>query len=157
MALAIHCFNNEYVYGESNAEKLALIQLNKKIKDNLQKKQEPTNLEITCLASYQHLRNYSWLHLLSVPIELDELWLRQILEPEEESKLRLGIKTLKKTSDDTSLKVKAQYEENPYPRWVAMGIAPRAKSIKFLVELLELRDTHGDVWNTTTPEILIAG
>jgi SAM-dependent methyltransferase len=45
------------------------------------------------------------------------LLLRQIVEPREEERLRAEIESLTPVEDPVSRAVRAQYEENPYPRW----------------------------------------
>ena len=49
---------------------------------------------------------------------IDSLARRQIDEPAEERRLARTIAALRGTEDPVSLEVKAQYEENPYPRWI---------------------------------------
>ena len=41
----------------------------------------------------------------------------QILDRRDERELEEKITTLSKITDETSIKVRAQYEENPFPRW----------------------------------------
>lgn len=45
------------------------------------------------------------------------LWRIQVTEPERELSLRQEISSLTPIEDDTSVDVRALYEENPYPRW----------------------------------------
>jgi 2-polyprenyl-3-methyl-5-hydroxy-6-metoxy-1,4-benzoquinol methylase len=51
------------------------------------------------------------------PPYADDLLRQQVREPLEEIKDRGAIPVLTPISDETSLKVMRQYEENPYPRW----------------------------------------
>jgi len=43
---------------------------------------------------------------------------QQVREPREEQRLRETIPRLTDVADEVSIKVRQQYEENPYPRWV---------------------------------------
>ena len=56
----------------------------------------------------------------------------QIYEPESELGIIASLPQLTLTSDadDVSEKVKAQYEENPYPRWVDLGLPNKAQGIE---------------------------
>lgn len=49
---------------------------------------------------------------------------RQIEEPAEEARLRRTIPSLGEPASAVSAKVRAQYEENPYPRWVRVPAQP---------------------------------
>ena len=68
----------------------------------------------------------------TLPIE--SLVRRQILEPEEERRLAADIPSLSGARTAVSAKVQAQYEANPYPRWLrapaACGQAPQRISGK---------------------------
>ena len=56
------------------------------------------------------------------PQDLDLLFQRQVVEPSQETLLKENIPRLKTIKDETSLVVQAQYEENPYPRWINTGL-----------------------------------
>jgi len=51
---------------------------------------------------------------------------RQIDEPAEEARLRATIRSIGQSPSEVSAKVRAQYEENPYPRWVRLPVQPIA-------------------------------
>ena len=50
-----------------------------------------------------------------------------------------------------------QYEENPYPRWVNLGLRRKPASILQLVQELGLRLTNRDITKVIAPDILVAG
>src|SRR5262249_18895092 len=52
------------------------------------------------------------------PAALEAILTQQLREPREERRLRETIPRLTAIEDATSLQVRQQYEENPYPRWV---------------------------------------
>ena len=129
IALSLHCFTNEYLYDQTNEEIKALKELETLIEKKLMicaDRWPPSSTDLTigdqtilaCLASYKPLYEYSWLQLQSVPVELETLHRRQILEPEKERQLRSTIPILQEIKDKVSCKVREQYEQNPYPRWV---------------------------------------
>ena len=144
IALSLQCFTNEYLYDQTDEEIEALKELENLVVSKLTNGQQPSPTELACLASYKSLYEYSWLNLLSMPDELEALKRRQILEPVEENQLRPTIPILQEIKDNVSYKVRDQYEQNPYPRWVnlKLGVAPN-----ILQHINEV----------DTPQILIAG
>jgi len=64
---------------------------------------------------------------------------------------------LKEISDNVSLKVREQYEENPYPRWVKLGVSIKAKPIVAVCDELKLQLHSEYIKNVTAPAILVAG
>ena len=78
-----------------------------------------------CLASYRLLHQYNWCQELKILDNLEEVKSRLIEEPYSEKSIVIEIPILGKISDDVSSKVRAQYEENPYPRWVKIGLASK--------------------------------
>jgi len=73
---------------------------------------------ILALASYKALNQYDWCNLLVVTDDIKEVFTRQVEEPNEEEKLKQDLPILEEITDSISSKVRAQYEESPYPRWV---------------------------------------
>jgi len=88
---------------------------------------------------------------------LEEVKSRLIEEPYAERAIAVEIPMLGEISDDVSRKVRAQYEENPYPRWVKTRIPPKAKSISEVCGVLNLHLHSESVKNVIAPAILIAG
>jgi SAM-dependent methyltransferase len=119
VAIAHQCFNAEYVFDETPEERAHV--------DALQ----PTSPS-SC-AVYACYRPLSSLERVD-RAGIESLARRQIDEPSEEKRLAGTIPSMGRTDDPVSLKVRAQYEENPYPRWVrtqaaldpvALGGSPR--------------------------------
>ena len=156
-ALSSYCFTNEYIYDQTDEEIEALERLENLVENKLTNGQQPSPTELTCLASYKPLYEYSWCHLLSMPVELEALQRRQILEPEEEKQLRSTIPILQEIKDNVSCKVQEQYEQNPYPRWVNLQLSPISKSISTQTQNLKLRISNLGIDEVDTPQILIAG
>ena len=106
VAIAHQCFNTEYVLEETPAETAALAEL-----------------RLARDADYALYAAYRPLHTLQNPEQLSQpslasLARRQILEPLEEQRLQRGIDSLGEPVGATSEAVRAQYEANPYPRWL---------------------------------------
>ena len=74
-----------------------------------------------------------------------------------EVKLKEAIPLLDKVNDKISSKVREQYEENPYPRWVNLATHMNSSSITKLSSDLKLKFVENKVTRSKTPEILIAG
>ena len=156
-ALSLQCFLNEYLYNQTDIEVEALKDLETLVESKLTNGQQPSPTELACLASYKSLHEYSWLHLLTMPIELESLQRRQILEPEKEKQLKSTIPILQEIKDNVSCKVQEQYEQNPYPRWVNLQLPPFPKTISTITKELNLRISNLDIDKVDAPQILIAG
>ena len=156
-ALSLQCFVNEYLYDQTDVEIEALKKLENLVESKLTNGQQPSSTELACIASYKSLYEYSWCHLLSLPVELETLQRRQILEPEEEKQLKSTIPILQEIKDNVSCKVQKQYEQNPYPRWVNLQLPPFPKTISTITKELNLRISNLDIDKVDTPQILIAG
>ena len=155
--LSIHCFTNEYIYIEKSKEIELVKNLENEIFQIFEQSEQPKTKKILCLASYRPLHKYNWCQKLDTLNNLQEVKSRLIEEPYTEKEIFKEIPKLKKVSDDVSQKVRAQYEENPYPRWVKTGIPTTTKSISDICFEANL-DLHSkSIKNIIAPEILIAG
>jgi SAM-dependent methyltransferase len=106
VAIAHQCFNTEYVFDETAEERERVDRLRHSL-DSLHS-----------YASYAAYRPLEDVNLEGTP--LASLARRQIHEPMEERKLAAGIPALGSVQGAVSAAVRAQYEANPYPRWVRM-------------------------------------
>lgn len=102
VAIAHQCFNAEYVFEETAEERAALAA----------KKSEPH--QYAAYAAYRPLSTLQNVDRRGI----ESLARRQIDEPLEERRLAATIPCIGRTDDPVSAKVRTQYEENPYPRWV---------------------------------------
>ena len=108
------------------------------------------------LASYP-LHQYDWCHKLEALDNLKEVKKRLIEEPLAEREIAKKITMLGEISDDVSLKVREQYEENPYPRWGKTGNSYQGKPIAAVCDELKLQLHSESIRNVTAPSILVAG
>ena len=92
-----------------------------------------------------------------MPIELESLHHRQILEPEKEKQLRSTIPILQEIKNEVSCKVIEQYEQNPYPRCVNRQFPNIPKPISTITKEFNLRILNHDIEKVDRPQILIAG
>ena len=122
--LARQCFINEYVFATTPEEETKIDELKRAFAGN-----SPSAMQIAALAMYVPLHT-----LPSASALLERKWnphieavlKQQVREPTQEQKLRDLIPRLTAIEDDVSKRVRQQYEENPYPRWVhaAGQVAP---------------------------------
>jgi tetratricopeptide (TPR) repeat protein/SAM-dependent methyltransferase len=155
--LSMHCFTNEYVYIESDEETHLIGELQAEISQTLAQSEQPDAIKILCLASYRPLHQYDWCQKLESLDNLEEVKKRLIEEPLLEKMVAKDIPVLEEISDNVSLKVRGQYEENPYPRWVKLRVSTKAKPIVAVCDELKLQLYSKNIKNVTAPLILIAG
>ena len=155
--LSIHCFVNEYVFFESYEETRLVEELQAKITKTVTQSEQPELIKILCLASYRQLNQYNWCQKIEALDKLKQVKAILIEEPLSERLIAKDIPILGKISDDVSLKVREQYEENPYPRWMKIGVSIKAKPIAAVCDELKLQLHSENIKNTTAPFILIAG
>ena len=155
--LSLHCFTNEYVYFEKDEETELVKNLETEIMQTIANSEQPEAKKILCLASYRQLHQYNWCQKLEALDNLEEVKLRLIEEPYAERAIAAEIPMLEEISDDVSCKVRVQYEENPYPRWVKIGIPTKAKSISEICAEVNLHLHSKSIKNVIAPAILVAG
>ena len=114
--LARQCFINEYVFATTPEEETKIYELKRALAGR-----SPIAMQVAALAMYVPLHT-----LPSASALLERKWnpqieavlTQQVREPAEEQKLRDSIPHLTVIEDQVSQRVRQQYEENPYPRWV---------------------------------------
>jgi len=120
-ALAQQCFINEYVFALDDEEIAYAEQLRDALVEALASGVDIAPLQVIAVASYFALYTLPGaLALLDRTYVADvaDVLSQQIREPREEAKLTHSLACLTAVEDEVSLKVREQYEENPYPRWV---------------------------------------
>jgi len=117
IGLGEQCFFNEYIYSITKEEKINLNTIINRCTNG-----ELNEINISILSCYYPL--YKLLDKLpslksftSLNPSFNELIELQIIEPLKEIELSKRIKKLGTINNAISLKVRTQYEENPYPRW----------------------------------------
>ena len=122
--LARQCFINEYVFATTPEEETKIDELKRALAGS-----SPRAMQIAALAMYVPLHT---LPSASALLErkwnpqIEAIFSQQVREPSEEQKLRNSIPHLTAIEDEVSQRVRQQYEESPYPRWVhaAGQVAP---------------------------------
>lgn len=122
--IASICFLNEYIWEESEAETRRIDEIINNLKSGHINDPKDIAYFIPVVACYRPLyKSEIWELALSKESDINhkkysELMTYAIREPQEEEVLKKDIPTFGKIADKTSEKVKQQYEDNPYPRWI---------------------------------------
>ena len=128
-SLARQCFINEYVFAMAGAEARAVDELRAAAESMLAAGQTPPAHWLTIIAAYGPLHALADAKALlaqSWAQPLDALIVQQVEEPAEEQRIAASIPALTAIDDEVSRAVRAQYEENPYPRWTLNGTPAQA-------------------------------
>jgi SAM-dependent methyltransferase/tetratricopeptide (TPR) repeat protein len=132
VALAQQCFRNEYVWDESDAERALAGALAARVRDAIAagapvSAGPPRAIELAALGCYEALhrdgaiREWGMRHAGGGSEGLRAVLRTQIAEPAAEAALAAKVRRLGTIRDPVSRAVKAQYEENPYPRWFGLA------------------------------------
>jgi Tfp pilus assembly protein PilF/2-polyprenyl-3-methyl-5-hydroxy-6-metoxy-1,4-benzoquinol methylase len=159
-ALAQQCFINEYIFDCDDDERAAAAACRTKLLALLDAKAVVPPLLLLAVAAYFPLYTLpepGRLLAANQQGRVEDVLRQQVREPLEEQALRAGIRCLTPITHGVSEKVRAQYEQNPYPRWVKLPI--HASALRFNHELRRtlplapFTPLHDD----SQPEVLIAG
>jgi tetratricopeptide (TPR) repeat protein len=129
-AVARQCFVNEYVSGASDDERRRAAALGDRLAAAAAQGEDAPPQWIPAVAAYHPLASLPGAERLAErtspptwPAPVAVLLEQQIVEPRTERELRGTLPRLTAIEDGVSRAVKQQYEENPYPRWIAAGPA----------------------------------
>jgi SAM-dependent methyltransferase len=120
-ALAEQCFLNEYVFAESDDERAAIARIAATLGERAQGGGEILPEWLLATAAYRPLHALAGADALLArawPEPIERLLTLQVREPREEQAIRAALPALTPIADRVSRAVQAQYDENPYPRWI---------------------------------------
>lgn len=126
-ALAAQCFNNEYVFAESAEEAASVERQAALLGAALDTNAAIPPLRLAAVAAYRPLSSLPGARRLldrAWPEPVDALLTQQIRNAEAEARNRETTARLTPIEGDVTAAVRQQYEENPYPRWVAAPSQP---------------------------------
>ena len=156
-SIAKQCYINEYLYPINIEEKKELRILEKKIIYNLNNNsQNKVILEISCLAAYKKLDTYNWSDRIINLEKIKGLVSQQIINPKIENELKNKFLS-KSINNSVSLKVKEQYEQNPYPRWTKISLNYKPNEVHAFLTNLNLNIDKENIKNWKNINILVAG
>ena len=157
ISLSMQCFLNEYIYNKSKDEIEKIKKIDERIIDNLKENKKINDLEILCLSCYEPLANFSWSSSIKFSNKLKEIYELHLNQNKIEKKICKSINSISEIVDQVSIKVKEQYEENPYPRWENLGLSIEPRNIKDVINDSGLNLDLNRLSISESPEILIAG
>lgn len=159
-ALASQCWINEFVYGETEDESIAVEKLAARIHASFAREERVGDAAISCLASYRPLHLFEWSNALGERKALAHIFQLQVRDIHTEAALREQIPTLNRIKDSTSISVRKQYEQNPYPRWIYTNIRDAregATSLSAVAKRISINVKETEILSSSTPDVLIAG
>jgi SAM-dependent methyltransferase len=121
-SVARQCFVNEYVFSTTETEADAAQKLRAALERALANGESYAALWPAVVGAYFPLHRLASAERLlarSWPPSMTALLVQQVQEPAEEILLAATIPPVTEIADGVSQAVRQQYEENPYPRWVA--------------------------------------
>ncbi len=159
-ALARQCFLNEYVYPVAAEEAVPAARLRDRIEADLAAGRPVAGYDLAVLGCYLPLDALAGRDRLqgrdrSEPVAA--VLAMQLDEPAEERAIRAAIPVLTPIADATSSRVRAQYEENPYPRWCLAAPAEEGLDINTVLRNLFPQAPFRPLAEAGAIDILIAG
>jgi Tfp pilus assembly protein PilF/SAM-dependent methyltransferase len=159
-AMARQCFINEYVFAETDEEVAAAAALRDRIDHALSTGAPVPAIWIATSGCYAPL------HLLPQAVSLlQQHWpealqpvlIQQVQEPGIEHDIAATIPSLTPIDDPTSIRVRDQYEQMPYPRWLKPAPLGMRVGIDWYLRSQFADVTIMQVQRTDTLDILVAG
>ncbi len=159
-ALARQCFINEYVFDCTERELLAAADCRARLLALLNANEPVPPLLLLAVAAYfplHTLRDADRLLSGIPPGDVYEVVRQQVREPLEERALRPGVKSLTEVTTGVSERVREQYEQSPYPRWVK--IPRNGMAVHFNAELRRTLPfaSFTPMSDDSAPQLLVAG
>ena len=158
-ALARQSFINEYVFAEAPDERAALDRLIEAVAARIRPGDDIPALWPVAIAAYAPLHRVPGADALLArawPPAVDDVLTQQIREPDEEQAIRKALPSLTAIDAD-SLIVQAQYEENPYPRWVTPPPLLKPLSVDDYMRARFPRAPFRAMATAGGPDVLVAG
>ena len=154
--LTLQCFNNEFVFAQTDEENKIIQKLEKDLKTKADKNQTIPSLDLLCLSSYKQISDFDWIRSILYDEEIEQVFKLVVSEPMLERSIKPLLNSISTIEDETSKMVEAQYSDSPYPRW---SYIPKNDelTLDFFIKTknLKLAKTIENLQNP--PDILIAG
>lgn len=153
-ALTRQCFINEYVFATTPDEEARVAALQAKPFSEIAPAQLAAlaaYVPLGTLVSAEELLTRKW------PPALDAVLTQQLREPAQERALSAAMPRLTVIEDDTSQRVRQQYEENPYPRWVHIAGGTDPVAIDDYLRALFPTTPLTPLGKTEDLDVLVAG
>ena len=159
-AISVQSHLNEYLYPESSEEMEQLMQLQKQLSAVIEAKGDLDPFAMIVLAAYRQLSDMPWAADFVAEYSekfKGESWFEvHLVRSLQEKKIVDNIPSLSQIGNDTSRKVRAMYEESPYPRWEVSDFRGEKKLLNLFPQLgLPLPESRE--FNSASPRLLVAG
>jgi SAM-dependent methyltransferase len=159
-ALARQCFINDYVFSYTEHEIEHARAMCDRLVTMVGRGEVPSPMTIPVVAAY-----FPLIRVPHTDVLLSRAWdepiagllIQQLREPMEERSLRGRIPRLASIDDDVSRKVRHQYEEHPYPRWVKLPRMAAADAGNANPDVHDSLVPGGRLDETEELDILVAG
>lgn len=161
-SLACQCSLNEFIYPVSADEAQAIRFLRKEIVEKLRRPNPSDAALVATLACYEPLAELEMDEALSALAQepatrISQLVALQVRDVRADGAARATIPSLGKIAGELSKRVRGQYEEDPYPRWLGTGRSPEPETIPRVLRRLFPTLAFDPLPATESPEILVAG
>jgi 2-polyprenyl-3-methyl-5-hydroxy-6-metoxy-1,4-benzoquinol methylase len=160
-ALAQQCFINEYVFDVTSTEQEHVEQLKSTLSNTVcARRTKILPQQLAAIAMYEPLHALPDAEILldfKWPSIVDAVVTQQLREPMQERALRDSILQLTAINDDVSQRVRQQYEENPYPRWVHVAGNVEPVTIDHYLRIMIPGATFASISDKSALDILVAG
>jgi Flp pilus assembly protein TadD/SAM-dependent methyltransferase len=159
-ALARQCFINEYVFALTEEEARRVRQLQKALCGVLEAGGEVSVLALIAVAAYAPLHALACRDALPArtwPETVAPIIEQQVREPLQEQEIRQSIPALTAIDDEISKKVRDQYEEMPYPRWLKAAPVGRPVTLGWYLRNQFPQATIVEFPSGHSLDVLIAG
>jgi len=159
-ALTRQCFINEYVFDCDDDERAAAIAGRARLLALLDANAAIPALLLLAVAAYFPLYTLpepGRLLATEQPGPVDDVLRQQVRQPLTEQALRASVGSLTSIAHGVSEKVRHQYEENPYPRWVKLPIRGAARHFNDELRHILAQGRFTPLRDDSHPELLIAG
>lgn len=160
-ALARHSFTNEYIWDVTETEQAQIDQLTQALSQTIESGGNVSAFALFLVGAYQPLDTIpalrNWVLALApqdvtaVPDTLRLMVLDRLIEDD------IAIDTLTPIQSETSAKVRAQYEENPYPRWRHLPTPTPCDSVETYIAAMLNQPPVSTANTSFNPKVLIAG
>ncbi|MBB5054435.1 2-polyprenyl-3-methyl-5-hydroxy-6-metoxy-1,4-benzoquinol methylase [Afipia massiliensis] len=158
-ALGQQGFINEYVVDVTEDETAQLGRLRDDVAEAIARNEPVAPIKVAILASYLPLHSLAGADKLAAqswPGAMAALVAQQIVDHRQELAIRPAIERLTAIEDDVSEKVRAQYEENPYPRWSRVFAETQALPIDAYIGMRFPGAPYKPLGDRA-PDVLVAG
>ena len=121
--------------------------------------EDPATELLLCISLYRELRQIPEFEELNLGPRFTKLQTHLISNAIEENQFTIQIKSLSNITDNVSIKVREQYEQSPYPRWIQTNLPETTMSVRNFIDMagLKLPVANIKAVSTNAPRILVAG